>query len=253
MIPISKRGKKAEFLWQSDFSPFPACPSSPHTPPGFPDTPCHRPVFYGARLGSAVLVQLYSEDTSGHGHVEPLLFLCLCFHLPVDLSIVSLHDKSHMNRTVIGLFVPNNVCYTKHCGILSLTPALYQTATRDQPNGFQRGGGCQPVLPGGYGFLPAPDWRGTGPQGFPVSLWDRGLARQPLLSAAGLPAVNPPGHVTLRAVDWDGQEGTERPRGGLKHGEKSGLERGNVVGREIRSPCTPPPWVVMEGKHRMCH
>lgn len=72
--------------------PFPLPPSPP--PLGFPDTPCHRPVFYGTRLGAAVLVKLHPEDTGGHGHVEPLLFLRLCLHLPVDLSPVSLHDES---------------------------------------------------------------------------------------------------------------------------------------------------------------
>lgn len=74
---------------------YPSFPSAPpHPPLGFPDTPCHRPVFYGTGLGAAVLVKLHPEDASGHGHVEPLLFLRLCLHLPVDLSPVSLHDRS---------------------------------------------------------------------------------------------------------------------------------------------------------------
>lgn len=67
-------------------------------PPGFPNAPCHGSVIYGARLGAAVLVQLYPEDTSGHGHVEPLLLLCLCLHLPVDLSLVSLHNIQQISQ-----------------------------------------------------------------------------------------------------------------------------------------------------------
>ncbi|MEQ2203395.1 hypothetical protein XENOCAPTIV_029513, partial [Xenoophorus captivus] len=38
----------------------------------FPDAPCHGPVFHGTRLGAAVFVQLYTEDTSSHGHVESI-------------------------------------------------------------------------------------------------------------------------------------------------------------------------------------
>lgn len=83
--------------------------------------------------------------------------------------------------------------------VLSLTaPFLHQAATRDQPHGVQRRGGRQPLLPGGDGLLPAPDRRGAGPQGLPVGFRDRGVAGQPLLPAAGLPAVNPPGQIALR-------------------------------------------------------
>lgn len=156
---------------------------------GFPDTPCYWPVVDGARLGAAVLVQFYAEDASGYGHVEPLLLLCFCLHLPVDLSPVSLQCAA--------------VC--EFIGYISspLTLTLNQTAPCDQPNGLQWSGGRQPVLPGSHGFLPAPDWWRAGPPGFSVGFWDRGLTRQPVLPAAGLSAVSAPGNVPLRGLsDW---------------------------------------------------
>lgn len=66
-------------------NPRPPAPVSP----GLPDPPRHRPVLHGARLGAAVPVQLHPEDACGHGHVEPLLFLRVGLHLPVDLCSVS--------------------------------------------------------------------------------------------------------------------------------------------------------------------
>lgn len=122
--------------------------------------------------------------------------------------------------------------------LLSLAPPLYQTATCDQPYGLQRGSGRQPVLPGGHGLLPAPDRRGARPQGLPVRVRDRGLAGEPLPPAAGLPAVHPPGHVPLRGGGEHG--GRWREAGGNGRRGEKWIRVGNVVGREMRSPFTPP-------------
>lgn len=84
-----------------------------------------------------------------------------------------------------------------------LNSPLRQAAARDQPHGLQRRRGRQPLLPGGHGFLPAPDWRGAGPQGVPVGLWDRGLPGQPLFPAAGLSPVDPPGQIALKRRRWN--------------------------------------------------
>lgn len=119
--------------------------------------------------------------------------------------------------------------------------ALCQTATRDQPHGLQWGRGRQSVLPGCHGLLPTPDRWGAGPQGFPVRLWDRGLARQPLFPAAGLPAVHPSGHITLRAAPREGEGQGKREGAAAQEGSRtSRLKSVKVIGFQCLS--SPLMW-----------
>lgn len=113
-------------------------------------------------------------------------------HVSWDKDPVS-HDAGHDTWAWVQESLHCEIWHWNVKFLVLNSPVLKQAATCHQPHGFQRRRGCQPFLSSGHGFLPAPDWRGAGPQGFPISLWDCGLAGQPIFPAASLSAVDPSG------------------------------------------------------------
>lgn len=56
---------------------------------GVPDSSCHWPVLHGTRLGDALSLQLHTENSGGHGNVEPFLLFCQCVYQQMDFCNVS--------------------------------------------------------------------------------------------------------------------------------------------------------------------